>query len=108
MKHTATAFDAAMQIPQERWMREALARRKEEGTLRELRTVDDDQCFVDFTSNDYLGLGRSNELQSAVKQEESRALLVNLQSNASYLIIDERYTMLGLCLPPDDRQLSCA
>lgn len=57
----------------ERWMKEVLARRREEGTFRELRTPEQDQCFVDFTSNDYLGLGRSADLRQASEMEARRA-----------------------------------
>ena len=57
----------------EQWMREILARRREEGTFRELRTPEQDQCFVDFTSNDYLGLGRAADLRQASELEAGRA-----------------------------------
>eukprot|EP00903_Cladosiphon_okamuranus_P018044 g16605.t1 len=57
----------------EQWMREILARRREEGTFRELRTPEQDQCFVDFTSNDYLGLGRAADLRQATEVEATRA-----------------------------------
>ncbi|CAN0418433.1 unnamed protein product [Ectocarpus sp. 12 AP-2014] len=57
----------------EGWMRQILARRREEGTLRELRTPEEDQCFVDFTSNDYLGLGRAADLRQAAELEAERA-----------------------------------
>lgn len=65
-------FGKTMHV-QEKWMRDALQRRKEKGTLRELRTAEGDRCFVDFTSNDYLGLGRSNDLWLAVEIEEAKA-----------------------------------
>lgn len=54
-------------------MQRILARRREEGTLRELRTPEQDKCFVDFTSNDYLGLGRAADLREAIELEETRA-----------------------------------
>lgn len=57
----------------EQWMRDILTRRKQEGTFRELRTPEGDACFVDFTSNDYLGLGRAAELRRAAEQEATRA-----------------------------------
>lgn len=57
----------------EQWMRNILARRREEGTLRELRTPEQDRCFVDFTSNDYLGLGRAADLRHATELEAARA-----------------------------------
>lgn len=57
----------------EQWMREILARRRKEGTLRELRTPEQDHCFVDFTSNDYLGLGRAADLRQATEVEARRA-----------------------------------
>lgn len=61
-------------------MRAILERRREEGTLRELRTPEQDQCFVDFTSNDYLGLGRSTDLRRATELEEARARKVCILS----------------------------
>lgn len=63
-------------VKREQWMAESLAKRKDEGTLRELRTAEADGCFIDFTSNDYLGLGRSEELGQFVKHEEARILQV--------------------------------
>lgn len=54
------------------WMREILARRREEGTFRELRTPEQDRCFVDFTSNDFLGLGRAADLRHAIELEAAR------------------------------------
>lgn len=63
-------------VTREQWMDESLAKRKDEGTLRELRTAEADKCFMDFTSNDYLGLGRSEELGQLVKHEEARILQV--------------------------------
>lgn len=71
----------------ERWMRDALERRRDEGTLRELRTAEGDYCFVDFTSNDYLGLGRSNELRLEIEREEVRARKVNKRMFKSTLCI---------------------
>lgn len=53
-------------------MRDILARRREEGTLRELRTPEQDHCFVDFTSNDFLGLGRAADLRHAIELEAAR------------------------------------
>lgn len=63
-------------VLREQWMADSLTKRKDEGTLRELRTAEVDKCFVDFTSNDYLGLGRSEELGQSVKHEEARILQV--------------------------------
>lgn len=60
----------------EEWMRSILTRREKEGTLRELQIPEQDGCFVDFTSNDYLGLGRATDLRQAVEREERRALQV--------------------------------
>ncbi|CAM9263914.1 unnamed protein product [Choristocarpus tenellus] len=57
----------------EQWMREVLQRRRDAGTLRELRTPENDGFLVDFTSNDYLGLGRSERLHQAVLREEEYA-----------------------------------
>lgn len=54
------------------WMRDILARRREEGTFRELRTPEQDRCFVDFTSNDFLGLGRAADLRHAIELEAAR------------------------------------
>ncbi|CAN0246816.1 unnamed protein product, partial [Laminaria digitata] len=54
------------------WMRDILARRREEGTFRELRTPEQDRCFVDFTSNDFLGLGRAADLRHAIEREAAR------------------------------------
>lgn len=53
-------------------MRDILARRREEGTFRELRTPEQDRCFVDFTSNDFLGLGRAADLRHAIEREAAR------------------------------------
>lgn len=64
----------------EGWMRQILARRREEGTFRELRTPEQDRCFVDFTSNDYLGLGRAADLRQAAELEAERARKVCLWS----------------------------
>lgn len=60
-------------------MFDTLARRRAEGTLRELRTPEEDYCFADFTSNDYLGLGRSMALREAIGREEARATEVHRQ-----------------------------
>lgn len=57
---------------QDGWMRDILARRREEGTFRELRTPEQDRCFVDFTSNDFLGLGRAADLRHAIELEAAR------------------------------------
>lgn len=57
----------------EQWMRVILTRRRQEGTFRELRLPERDECFVDFTSNDYLGLGRAADLRRAAEQEARRA-----------------------------------
>ncbi|CAM9714332.1 unnamed protein product [Discosporangium mesarthrocarpum] len=57
----------------EEWMRDTLQRRRTAGMLRELRTSEADGCFVDFTSNDYLGLGRSEELLRAIQREDEDA-----------------------------------
>lgn len=65
---------------QERWMLNILKRRREEGTLRELRTPEKDLCFVDFTSNDYLGLGRAAGLRQAAEAEARRAREVRAMS----------------------------
>lgn len=54
------------------WMRDILARRREEGTFRELQTPEQDRCFVDFTSNDFLGLGRTAGLRHAIERETRR------------------------------------
>lgn len=62
----------------EKWMRDALERRRDEGTLRELRTAEGDHCFIDFTSNDYLGLGRSKELRMEIEKEEVKAWEVSI------------------------------
>lgn len=69
----------------EGWMRRILARRREEGTFRELRTPEQDRCFVDFTSNDYLGLGRAADLRQAAELEAERARKVCL-----WATIDDR------------------
>lgn len=74
-------------------MRKILERRREEGTLRELRTPEQDQCFVDFTSNDYLGLGRSAQLGRATELEEARAHKVCIYSRNQL-----SYAVLVLCV----------
>ena len=75
----------------ERWMQAILSRRRQEGTLREMRTVERDRCFIDFTSNDYLGLGRSTELLRSIEKEEARVLKVKsgtLNCTSSSSILD--------------------
>lgn len=57
-------------------MLDALVRRQDEGTLRTLCTPGDDGCLIDFTSNDYLGLGRSAELRESILREEARVMAV--------------------------------
>lgn len=57
-------------------MQEILARRHRAGTLREMRISEQDRCFVDFTSNDYLGLGRAADLLQSIRTEEKRVLKV--------------------------------
>lgn len=60
----------------ERWMKEILARRHQAGTFREMRISEKDRCFIDFSSNDYLGLGRAAELLQSIRIEEKRVLKV--------------------------------
>lgn len=72
----------------EQWMREILTRRRHEGTFRELRTPEQDQCFVDFTSNDYLGLGRAADLRQASELEATRARKVTGTDAPSRMAVD--------------------
>jgi 8-amino-7-oxononanoate synthase len=58
-------------------LRAVLDRRAVEGTLRELRTAEADGCYVDFGSNDYLGLARSASLAAATDAEVQRVRAVD-------------------------------
>lgn len=69
------------EMSQEQWMHDILMRRRAEGTFRELRTPEKDVCFVDFTSNDYLGLGRAADLRQAAEAEARRAREVGYYVN---------------------------
>lgn len=65
--------------PREQWMQDILARRREEGTYRNLRTPEQDRCFVDFTSNNYLGLGRLTDLGQQTDLEVARVYKVRFK-----------------------------
>lgn len=84
--------------PLEQWMRNSLARRSEEGTLRELRTPEHDGCLIDFTSNDYLGLGRFEELRQSINREE--AMVLEVRNDSSFKdSFDEPRQLLSWCSP---------
>jgi 8-amino-7-oxononanoate synthase len=52
----------------EAYINQKLAERKAEGNFRSLKSFD---AFIDFTSNDYLGISRNTEFQKAVNEEIS-------------------------------------
>jgi 8-amino-7-oxononanoate synthase len=58
-------------------LKAVLDRRAVEGTLRELRTAQADECYVDFGSNDYLGLARSASLAAATDAEVHRVRAID-------------------------------
>lgn len=60
-----------------------LAQRKEQGTFRSLKTSDG---LVDFTSNDYLGFARSEELQKRISENEKKYLGNGVGSTGSRLL----------------------
>ena len=60
-----------------------LAQRKEQGTFRALRTV---QGRVDFTSNDYLGFARSEELKKRISEAEKQFSEMGVGSTGSRLL----------------------
>lgn len=66
-------------------MRDTLRRRRAQGTLREMRTPEQDQCFVDFTSNDYLGMGRDAHLLGSIEREEARVQKVCIHIDCGVL-----------------------
>ncbi len=51
----------------EQFMKKALQKREEQGLKRSLRHIEPD--LIDLTSNDYLGLARSHELNQSIDQE---------------------------------------
>ncbi|KAG5178354.1 pyridoxal phosphate-dependent transferase [Tribonema minus] len=61
----------------EGWMRGVLQRREAEGTLRDLKVAETEGCSLDFGSNDYLGLARSQELAVATEREVERIRRIN-------------------------------
>ena len=60
-----------------------LAQRKEQGTFRSLKTVEGQ---VDFTSNDYLGFARSQELKKRISEAEKEYSELSLGSTGSRLL----------------------
>lgn len=60
-----------------------LAQRREEGTFRTLKTVEGQ---VDFTSNDYLGFARSEELKKRIYENEKACSEVGIGSTGSRLL----------------------
>ena len=60
-----------------------LAQRKEQGTFRSLKTVEGQ---VDFTSNDYLGFARSEELKRRIAEAEKQHAELSLGSTGSRLL----------------------
>jgi 8-amino-7-oxononanoate synthase len=52
----------------EAYINQKLEERKAEGNFRSLKNFD---AFIDFTSNDYLGISRNTEFQKAVNEEIS-------------------------------------
>ena len=60
-----------------------LAQRKEQGTFRSLKTVEGQ---VDFTSNDYLGFARSQELKRRIYEAEKEFSEVGVGSTGSRLL----------------------
>lgn len=60
-----------------------LAQRKEQGTFRSLKTVEGQ---VDFTSNDYLGFARSEELKKRIAGAEKQYAELSLGSTGSRLL----------------------
>lgn len=80
------------------WMRDILARRREEGTFRELRTPEQDRCFVDFTSNDFLGLGRAAGLRHAIERETTRVRQACSTLHGLYLTETPTLVVPGVCV----------
>ncbi len=60
-----------------------LAKREEQGNLRQLRST---AGLVDFCSNDYLGLARSQKLRALLQQEEEKYLHLPLGATGSRLL----------------------
>lgn len=60
-----------------------LAQRKEQGTFRSLKTVEDQ---IDFTSNDYLGFARSKELKRRISEAEKEFSERGVGSTGSRLL----------------------
>ncbi|MCF8276734.1 MAG: 8-amino-7-oxononanoate synthase [Flavobacteriales bacterium] len=60
-----------------------LAQRKEQGTFRSLKTVEGQ---VDFTSNDYLGFARSQELKRRISEAEKQFSETGVGSTGSRLL----------------------
>ncbi|MFC2175844.1 aminotransferase class I/II-fold pyridoxal phosphate-dependent enzyme [Bacteroidota bacterium] len=60
-----------------------LAQRKEQGTFRSLKTVENQ---VDFTSNDYLGFARSEELKTRISEAEKQFSEVAIGATGSRLL----------------------
>ena len=60
-----------------------LAQRKEQGTFRSLKTVENQ---IDFTSNDYLGFARSKELKRRISEAEKAFSKAGIGSTGSRLL----------------------
>ena len=60
-----------------------LAQRKEQGTFRSLKTVEGQ---IDFTSNDYLGFARSQELRKRIAEAEKQFSETGVGSTGSRLL----------------------
>lgn len=60
-----------------------LAQRKEQGTFRSLKKADG---LIDFTSNDYLGFARSEELKKRISEAEKQFSEVGVGSTGSRLL----------------------
>jgi 8-amino-7-oxononanoate synthase len=67
----------------EAYISQKLAERKAEGNFRSLKTFDG---FIDFTSNDYLGIARNEEFQHAVHTEITTQRFQQIGATGSRLL----------------------